>query len=1158
MKFLKRSEIALANAICFFGLLALTPIVSAQDATLIFSVTGDIPYSSSEDGEMQQQIADHNLYSPSEFFVHIGDIKSGSGSCSESIYQKVRDYMLQLQVPAFITPGDNEWTDCSNPPQAWGFWTKYFLNFEQNFCGAPAAAKQAARPENFAWVQKGVLLIGITMPGGSEGSSDQTLRLQNNAAWATEQFQAHGAQVRAAVIFAHDMNESRDEIFFDAFGPVAASFGKPILYIHGSGHSWIQDFPLPQNNVMRVQVDNGGAALPVQITVTTNNPATFVFNQEPWDSNSQPINRTPCGQANTPAITVTPSPHNYGQIAVGSSSSQTFVVSNTGSADLVVTNTTLTGGNVAEFGIVSGGGSYILTPAQTRNVIVSFNPASQGAKSTTLRFESNDPDDGTEDISLTGTGTSNVPQFSLTANVVGAGSVTLNPAGGTYDAGTVVTVTAVPADGFLFSSWSGDLTGSTNQATVTMDANKNVTATFTPSDPGSGGTIVHQETMTGGSTGLTSVTSASLIGVSGHLYLAAISNRSNKIVTSVSGLGLAWTLVKAQCSTRGRLGLEVWKAQGTPSGNGVVTATFSATPDNAAIAVSRYSGVSAVNPVGNLISGNLNGVNGTCSGGSESNAYSFNLSTTANGAMVYGAISMRQETHTPGAGYIERVDLMQGSGSNAAAVAVEDKNFISPGTTVVNGSFSNSVYWAVIALELKPQSGAGPAQYTLTANASGSGSVSLNPLPTNGTYDAGATVQLTATPAAGFQFSGWSGDLSGSTSPATITMDGNKTITATFTAITVTQYTLTVNSVGSGSVSLNPPPTNGTYDAGATVELTATPAAGFQFSGWSGDLSGSTNPATITMDGNKTVTATFTAIPVTQYTLTANPVGSGSVSLNPPPTNGTYSAGATVELTATPAAGFQFSGWSGDLSGSTSPATITMDGNKTVTATFTAVGGSGQIVYQETKTGASSSLTTVTTSTNLTAVSDDLYLAAIVSRSKKVVTGVSGLGLTWTLVKAQCSGRNLTGVEVWMARGIPQGGSDGTVTATFASAPGNAVIAVSRYSGVNAVNAIGNIISGNTLGLNGLCSGGSDNAAYSFNFTTTVGGAVIYGAAAIRSTTHAPGAGYTERIEIVQGSSSPATVAVQEKSMTTAGTVPLNGTFGNNNDWAVVGIELKP
>ncbi|MGH7454676.1 MAG: InlB B-repeat-containing protein, partial [bacterium] len=282
--------------------------------------------------------------------------------------------------------------------------------------------------------------------------------------------------------------------------------------------------------------------------------------------------------------------------------------------------------------------------------------------------------------------------------------------------------------------------------------------------------------------------------------------------------------------------------------------------------------------------------------------------------------------------------------------------------------------------------------------------------------------------------------------------------------------------------------------------------------------------------------------------------GSGSVTLNPP--GGVYNSGATVQLTATPAAGFQFSGWNGDLTGSTNPATLTMNANKNVTATFTAIGGSGQIVYQETKTGASSSSTTVTTATNLTAIGGDLYLAAIVSRSRKAVTGVSGMGLTWTLVKAQCSGRNLTGVEVWMARGTPNG--NGTVTATFALAPSNAVIAVSRYSGVNAVNAIGNIISGNTLGLNGLCSGGTDNATYSFNFTTTANGAVIYGAAAIRSTTHTPGAGYTERVEIVQGSSSPATVAVQEKSMTTAGTVPLNGTFGNNNDWAVVGIELKP
>jgi len=51
-----------------------------------------------------------------------------------------------------------------------------------------------------------------------------------------------------------------------------------------------------------------------------------------------------------------------------------------------------------------------------------------------------------------------------------------------------------------------------------------------------------------------------------------------------------------------------------------------------------------------------------------------------------------------------------------------------------------------------------------------------------------------------------------------------------------------------------------------------------QVTQWSGDLTSSTNPDTLTMDGDKTVTATFTQ---DQYTLTVNTVGSGSVAKNP-------------------------------------------------------------------------------------------------------------------------------------------------------------------------------------------------------------------------------------------------------------------------------------
>ncbi|UCF12670.1 MAG: DUF2341 domain-containing protein, partial [Thermoplasmatales archaeon] len=60
-------------------------------------------------------------------------------------------------------------------------------------------------------------------------------------------------------------------------------------------------------------------------------------------------------------------------------------------------------------------------------------------------------------------------QYTLTVNVVGNGSVTKNPDQATYTYGTIVTLTANADPGWSFSSWSGDLTGSTNPDTITMD-----------------------------------------------------------------------------------------------------------------------------------------------------------------------------------------------------------------------------------------------------------------------------------------------------------------------------------------------------------------------------------------------------------------------------------------------------------------------------------------------------------------------------------------------------------------------------------------------------------------------------------------------------------------------------------------------------------------
>jgi alpha-amylase len=118
-------------------------------------------------------------------------------------------------------------------------------------------------------------------------------------------------------------------------------------------------------------------------------------------------------------------------------------------------------------------------------------------------------------------------------------------------------------------------------------------------------------------------------------------------------------------------------------------------------------------------------------------------------------------------------------------------------------------------------------------------------------------------------------------------------------------YTLTtsVNPPGAGIVTLNPP--SGTYNAGTAVTLTATPNSGYTFSSWSGDLTGSTNPAQITMDGNKTVTAVFLLIkaeednPGITYTGTWNTYTSPSCSGGAMKYSGQEGAKAEFSFTGT-------------------------------------------------------------------------------------------------------------------------------------------------------------------------------------------------------------------------------------------------------------------
>jgi hypothetical protein len=224
-----------------------------------------------------------------------------------------------------------------------------------------------------------------------------------------------------------------------------------------------------------------------------------------------------------------------------------------------------------------------------------------------------------------------------------------------------------------------------------------------------------------------------------------------------------------------------------------------------------------------------------------------------------------------------------------------------------------------------------PPTSTLTTSA-GNGSIALN--PPGGVYTTGMVVSVTANANPGFTFSHWSGDLTGSVNPTSLTMNGNQSVTANFAA--VANYTLTTSATN-GSITLNP--AGGVYSPGMVVTVTANPNSGYAFTNWSGNLSGSMNPTNITMNGNKSVTANFVSVPT--YTLTTS-AANGSITLNPP--GGLYNAGTVVTLTAHPNSGYWFTNWSGALSGSVSPTSLTMNGNKSVTANFNVLPPGSQIV----------------------------------------------------------------------------------------------------------------------------------------------------------------------------------------------------------------------
>ena len=152
-------------------------------------------------------------------------------------------------------------------------------------------------------------------------------------------------------------------------------------------------------------------------------------------------------------------------------------------------------------------------------------------------------------------------------------------------------------------------------------------------------------------------------------------------------------------------------------------------------------------------------------------------------------------------------------------------------------------------------------------------------------------------------------------------------------------YTLSLAKAGNGSGTVACGAScSSAYLNGTIVTLTATPVTGSAFTGWSGGGCSGTGPCIVTVNGNTSVTATFSLVPET-LTVSRKGDGAGIVTSSPlgiscgTSCSSAYTYGSSVTLSAVAAKGSSFGGWTGACTGKAS-CVLAMTTGQSVTASF--------------------------------------------------------------------------------------------------------------------------------------------------------------------------------------------------------------------------------
>jgi hypothetical protein len=242
---------------CVFALggCAGQPPIEAN-ATLVFGVLGDAPYSEGEIPRLDAVIGRMNAEKLA-FVVHVGDIGSSTPAqaCGDAWLAARKAQLARIRHPFVLIPGDNEWSNCRRPIERLERWRAFFCHSET----IPRLSRQGgAYCEHVRWEAGGWLFVALNVPGHDNNMQhpEHAPRMRAVFAWLDEAG-ALAANAKGLVVL------MQANPFFtvprDGFAPLrkrlealASRYPRRIILIHGDTHLSRDDEPLP--GMRRIEV----------------------------------------------------------------------------------------------------------------------------------------------------------------------------------------------------------------------------------------------------------------------------------------------------------------------------------------------------------------------------------------------------------------------------------------------------------------------------------------------------------------------------------------------------------------------------------------------------------------------------------------------------------------------------------------------------------------------------------------------------------------------------------------------------------------------------------------------------------------------------------------------------------------------------------------